>query len=137
MCCIFDLKKWARKLSSYFHKSPNIDHQSLLDQQYDIESDVKVINIMEDNNLTQCSICLEQLDTDIIYAPCLHRYHDYCLFDWLSKSLNTDCPICRWNLSDFAMVYGIKKIPQKKPSQHIDHQNINYFVLNDSIIVDF
>ena len=46
-----------------------------------------------------CSICLEQfLEKDnIIYLPCLHLFHSYCIFKWLERKKY--CPICKYCIS--------------------------------------
>jgi len=44
-----------------------------------------------------CSICLEKfLEKDnITYLPCLHLFHENCIFEWLKRK--RDCPVCKTN----------------------------------------
>src|SRR5436189_8169 len=39
-----------------------------------------------------CSVCVEELTTDVVVTPCGHLYHQHCLDQWLVKS--DTCPIC-------------------------------------------
>lgn len=41
----------------------------------------------------QCSICLDELTTNIVKLPCLHAFHRSCISLWIRKK-NT-CPNCR------------------------------------------
>jgi hypothetical protein len=45
-----------------------------------------------------CSICLEKfLEKDnITYLPCLHLFHENCIFEWLKRKKN--CPICKYKI---------------------------------------
>lgn len=44
-----------------------------------------------------CPICLEKLDGKIGHLECTHYFHEECLNQWIKKSNNKDCPICRKN----------------------------------------
>jgi len=48
-----------------------------------------------------CSICLDKfLEKDnITYLPCLHLFHEDCIFSWLKKK--KDCPVCKINIFKF------------------------------------
>lgn len=48
---------------------------------------------MEDLNLNKCTICIEDILTDIEYLPCAHSFHKECIDEW-TKTNNT-CPICK------------------------------------------
>ncbi len=41
-----------------------------------------------------CNICLLDfnLHDKLIYLPCLHYYHEYCVLDWIHRS--ETCPDC-------------------------------------------
>lgn len=41
----------------------------------------------------ECSICLQDLEYDIIKLDCNHFFHGNCINDWRKK--NNSCPICR------------------------------------------
>ncbi|EYU26742.1 hypothetical protein MIMGU_mgv1a025012mg, partial [Erythranthe guttata] len=45
-----------------------------------------------------CSVCIKGLKkgTQAIRLPCLHIFHGFCIFRWLSE--NPTCPICRFEL---------------------------------------
>ena len=49
-------------------------------------------------NQNNCSICLEKfLEKDnITYLPCLHLFHENCIFEWLKRKKN--CPICKYKI---------------------------------------
>ena len=53
---------------------------------------IEYINVEED-----CPICLEKLDGKIGHLECNHYFHEKCLNQWVKKSTNKDCPICRKN----------------------------------------
>jgi len=42
-----------------------------------------------------CQICLVEYDQGdkIIYLPCIHRFHEPCILDWLKKQ--PVCPVCQ------------------------------------------
>jgi len=44
-----------------------------------------------------CSICLEKFleEDNITYLPCLHLFHENCIFEWLKRK--KDCPVCKTN----------------------------------------
>ena len=43
-----------------------------------------------------CSICLEDLDKNLIITPCKHEFHLNCLKKWKKNS----CPLCRQKIYD-------------------------------------
>ena len=48
---------------------------------------------MEDLNLKKCTICLDDIITDIEFLPCTHAFHKDCISGWITtKPL---CPICQ------------------------------------------
>ena len=48
---------------------------------------------MEDLNLKKCTICLEDILTDIEFLPCAHAFHQECIAGWVSS--HPTCPICK------------------------------------------
>lgn len=48
---------------------------------------------MEDLNLNKCTICIEDILTDIEYLPCAHSFHKECIDEWIKT--NNTCPICK------------------------------------------
>jgi len=48
---------------------------------------------MEDLKLKKCTICLEDILTDIEFLPCTHAFHQECIAGWVSS--NPTCPICK------------------------------------------
>lgn len=46
----------------------------------------------------ECLICLEEykIADKLKVLPCLHRYHEHCIADWLSRS--SSCPFCKYEL---------------------------------------
>jgi len=51
---------------------------------------------MDNNNINECSICLEYLNDNIIVTECNHIYHTKCLYSWFFR--HYDCPECRTKL---------------------------------------
>lgn len=51
-----------------------------------------------------CTICLETLESSeeevcfITRLPCKHRYHSKCILEYVKKTRNTHCPICRYEV---------------------------------------
>ena len=70
------------------------------------ESDDENLNLYELNsdeviNNQECSICVESLNDNIaIKLKCNHIFHKKCLEEWLKKSKNKDCPLCRMKVID-------------------------------------
>jgi hypothetical protein len=72
------------------------------------ESDDEITNLNNLNNLDslvinnqECSICVETLNDNIaIKLKCNHIFHHKCLKEWLDKSKNKDCPLCRMKIID-------------------------------------
>ena len=70
----------------------------------DKEDDNKIINMLEEIELTQiiidkaetkeCPICLIEYSTSnkICYLPCFHFFHSQCIKNWCQKSKR--CPLC-------------------------------------------
>ncbi|KAI3716481.1 hypothetical protein L1987_67392 [Smallanthus sonchifolius] len=50
------------------------------------------------NNLTRCSVCLEDFEVgnEAKEMPCKHRFHGECILTWLD--LHSTCPVCRYQL---------------------------------------
>ena len=48
---------------------------------------------MADLNLKKCTICLEDILTDIEFLPCAHAFHQECIAGWVSS--HPTCPICK------------------------------------------
>lgn len=52
-----------------------------------------------------CAICLEALSTECISGgQCLHLMHNSCLSNWLSKDVNSNCPVCRVHIESSASI---------------------------------
>mmetsp|Transcript_61850 Transcript_61850/g.144865 ORF Transcript_61850/g.144865 Transcript_61850/m.144865 type:complete len:423 (-) Transcript_61850:112-1380(-) len=45
---------------------------------------------------TECSICREdfQQGDQLRVLPCLHKYHAFCIDEWLARSVARNCPSC-------------------------------------------
>lgn len=48
---------------------------------------------MGDIKNEECSICLEELISDITILVCSHRFHKKCINSWIK--IKPNCPICR------------------------------------------
>lgn len=51
----------------------------------------------EKGDKSNCSICWEELSSDIKYLNCAHSFHGPCIYNWLE--LNATCPLCRTDVS--------------------------------------
>lgn len=49
----------------------------------------------------QCNICLDDtcLKTNLYCVHCRQNYHIMCMNNWIKKSINRSCPICRKNIN--------------------------------------
>jgi len=51
---------------------------------------------MEPKKINNCSICLEDIESDIEFLPCIHAFHSECINELIkNNSLNPICPVCR------------------------------------------
>jgi len=51
---------------------------------------------MEPKKINNCSICLENIKSDIEFLPCIHAFHSECINELIkNNSLNPICPVCR------------------------------------------
>lgn len=44
---------------------------------------------------TECSICLDFLEVDLVQLPCNHVFHENCINRYIKVSCNVVCPTCR------------------------------------------
>ena len=67
------------------------------------KSKIIEVNKLNDEN-KRCIICLEDFKCNdiIIYLPCFHIFHDYCIIKWLRK--NATCPICKSNINKMVKI---------------------------------
>ncbi len=54
---------------------------------------MSVESVTENNT---CSICLNDLENDLITLPCKHTFHQSCMDQW--KTYQENCPYCRTSL---------------------------------------
>jgi Ring finger domain len=60
------------------------------------------LDICENQNCEDCSICLQKFDSDhdkVRSLPCCHKFHENCIFIWLQSHVT--CPICRFPLKEY------------------------------------
>ena len=50
-------------------------------------------SLPEINEMTICSICLNENVTDYMRLPCGHTFHTSCIIRW--KKIKKQCPYCR------------------------------------------
>jgi E3 ubiquitin-protein ligase DOA10 len=86
---------------------PNFQHvrnQSPNESQLQIISQLNGPTEQYDNTIRvndkECCVCMLELNNDtdnnnIIQLKCNHFFHKLCLLDWVQKTSNTSCPICR------------------------------------------
>lgn len=51
--------------------------------------------------MTECSICLEDINkenTDVTTLRCYHTYHKKCIREWFDVGKNTLCPLCNYDV---------------------------------------
>lgn len=53
-------------------------------------------------SISNCSICLENINDDYYITECLHEFHQKCIIDWIKQIDNINniqvCPYCRSDL---------------------------------------
>ncbi len=56
-----------------------------------------------------CQICLVDFENgeQLIYLPCVHRFHEGCILDWLKKQ--PVCPVCQKGVFVTAEVAAMAK----------------------------
>lgn len=61
--------------------------------------------VERENEEKSCCICLEDMNNDIYFTDCIHRFHIKCLTNWINeKGQKGTCPICRSSI-----LFGIDK----------------------------
>ena len=53
---------------------------------------------IETPSLETCSICLDDMDADVIKLKCNHNFHDKCIKKWILTDYqlnNNKCPLCK------------------------------------------
>ena len=78
------------------HDSQSLEPQSIPDKDPDPDQQ-KFPNVFDE--IKNCPICLERIDTDQIKTSCEHEFHKQCLHNWINEADHNDCPLCRTNLS--------------------------------------
>jgi len=91
---------------------------------------------MSDNiELTECSICLENIEENIYCTPCNHKFHSNCITIWLEKS--TKCPCCRKILHNREInTEDTYLINLQNIFNEIDINDINFNLINSQNIFD-
>ena len=49
------------------------------------------------DEVEMCSICLDDLDKDIVILKCQHKFHSPCIKEWVLSDCkkNNTCPLCK------------------------------------------
>ena len=53
---------------------------------------------IESPSIETCSICLDDMDADVIKLKCNHNFHDKCIKKWILTDYqlnNNKCPLCK------------------------------------------
>jgi Zinc finger, C3HC4 type (RING finger) len=58
----------------------------------------------------ECPICLEIIEKNPYFTPCVHSFHNECIIEWLK--LHDSCPLCR---SEFNTKCTSKKLSHCNP----------------------
>ena len=48
---------------------------------------------MDSKKVINCQICLEDIENDIDFLPCIHGFHSDCINNWIKEK--PICPICK------------------------------------------
>jgi hypothetical protein len=62
--------------------------------------------------MNECVICLESIQDDNITLECGHKFHNYCVSNWLKNQQS--CPICRtmvFNNNENTNISNVQEIP--------------------------
>ena len=46
-----------------------------------------------ENSTENCTICLEDIESNIEFLPCAHKFHETCIYNWLK--IKDTCPMCK------------------------------------------
>lgn len=53
-------------------------------------------------NKFTCSICLEDIESNPVYTPCIHGFHEQCINKWIAEKKYDPiikCPTCKYDIS--------------------------------------
>ncbi|KAG3121554.1 hypothetical protein PI124_g259 [Phytophthora idaei] len=75
---------------------------------------------MASSSNQECHICLEDLRSDLVAAPCGHVFHHACVIQALQ--VNKQCPICRRSTSDADLIALYFNVPSAGETQDGDMQ---------------
>eukprot|EP00536_Pseudo-nitzschia_multiseries_P000888 jgi/Psemu1/282634/fgenesh1_pg.11_\ len=73
-----------------------------------------------------CSICLVEYEpTDSVFRSktCPHMFHGECLFSWLERRNNTECPICREPLVSDDDIWRVVQRMRKERRKQLRKEN--------------
>lgn len=81
------------------------------------------------NTCSNCVICLNGMNHDIIMLKCNHIFHSKCILDWNVYGNGKTCPICRKNIFTCQYCDGsqqIKKVGSSVviPVEHREHPEV-------------
>lgn len=54
---------------------------------------VGVVSKAMPGEVSQCSICFDDMEGDFFQTTCVHSFHPKCLYEWVRRKSN--CPVCR------------------------------------------
>ena len=86
--------------------------------------------LMEQNNNDVCIICLDNLNSKKQkQLDCNHSFHDSCISEWLNKSHDSNCPICRYKTNDVETLDTITSINFKKQQYFVGTIAVINFII--------
>ncbi|ETL90206.1 hypothetical protein L917_11047, partial [Phytophthora nicotianae] len=74
-----------------------------------------VVAAMATSSNQECHICLEELRSDLVAAPCGHVFHHACIIQALQ--VNKQCPICRRSTYDADLIALYFDVPSTGDAQ--------------------
>lgn len=93
---------------------------NILNNQTQNEVNTQIQNeVTLDLGIDECSICLDEINyalkKNIYILPCLHAYHESCIYEWFHKKKEYICPICRKVFGDYPVEPYVEEPENTEP----------------------
>lgn len=71
----------------------------------------------------ECAICLDEINynfkQNIYMLPCLHVYHESCIYEWFEKKREYMCPVCRKIFGDYPVEPYIEEAENTEHAEQV------------------